>query len=296
MKKPTGKWYSSSVPLPTLQSPPSSPTQPSRQQQEQQQQQRTPPPPPPPPSMSRPAAHTWEELTARRPLPIHFILAPAQRSLASPSPLQPSSAPSSSSSKRPAPASQAGGAGSGSNSTLTPAWACHVPAYALSPYATSATTVYRLLDPEHREPFVSLGALAFACAGLSATEALVRYASLLARPTHASNAAERAAELRTAQQQQQQQQSHGATAGAGAGAGHYRSPSSSSSSGASLVDLSLAGLEPCTELWIPLAAARSIAHASSADGRALEQLALLLAWSNRHAWSLDEGEAGVIHK
>lgn len=57
-------------------------------------------------------------------------------------------------------------------------------------------------------------------------------------------------------------------------------------------DLTLAGLEPREALWAPLKVARRIAE----DLNLLQPLSLLLDWDNRHIWSLDEGEEGIMHK
>lgn len=57
-------------------------------------------------------------------------------------------------------------------------------------------------------------------------------------------------------------------------------------------DLTLAGLEPREALWVPLKLAREIAEQVGL----LEALGTLLDWDNRHIWSLDEGEAGLVHK
>lgn len=228
---------------------------------------------------------SWSDLSARRPLPIHFVLLPSRRT---PTPLKPTPK-----SKRSEPTTF--------HTHLTPAWACYVPSSFIhagagtedpdqpARYTTetddtvtaraSGVTIIRVLDPEFREPFISFGALCEAC-GETSTEGLIRFAKLLCRPvlpvpqTPATDAVSDSP---------------------------MTSPSSSpvsstiplsSSPGASIVEVSLAGLEPCTELWVPLAVARKVA----ATYGALEPLALLLSWNTRHAWSLDEGETGVIHK
>jgi len=271
------------------------------------------------PLSSRQLPKTWSDLSARRPLPIHFVLLPSKRSASSGSsvdgggsisasggsPLQEHSKKKSKKggTSNAVPSSSAKNASAFSN--LTPAWACHVPRGALPGAASllrqesgaigeiqsqistvasaslascgSSVTIWRILDPEHREPFVSFGALCEAC-GLSAMEGLVYFADILCRPVHrppSSSAGSTSAETTLPSPQ---------------------NPSlrglSPPPSGASLIDLSLAGLEPCAELWIPLPAARKVA----ASCGVLEQLALLLSWSTRHAWSLDEGDGGVIHK
>ncbi|CEH16017.1 hypothetical protein CBOM_05893 [Ceraceosorus bombacis] len=56
-------------------------------------------------------------------------------------------------------------------------------------------------------------------------------------------------------------------------------------------DMTLAGLEPWDEIWVPLATARRVAESLNI----LEPLASLLSWSTRHVWSLDEGSSGLVH-
>ncbi|KDN41859.1 hypothetical protein K437DRAFT_168922 [Tilletiaria anomala UBC 951] len=212
---------------------------------------------------------TWEDLSDRRPLPIHFVLLPSRRAWGS---------QGRANSK----------IGAQQQQLLTPAWACYIPARIDAAYSSApstphkegspdsrGTTIFRLLDPEFREPFVSFGALCQA-SGETVVEGLVKFADVLCQPVQSFAA-----------QQHYPAPRQNAASTSGASTPRVRRLSS----GASLLDLSLAGLEPCTELWIPLAAARRVA---STYGM-LEKLALLLGWNTRHAWSLDEGDAGVIH-
>jgi hypothetical protein len=57
-------------------------------------------------------------------------------------------------------------------------------------------------------------------------------------------------------------------------------------------DLTLAGLEPREGVWVPLKVARDVA----VELGLMEPLSTLLDWDNRHIWSLDEGEEGLVHK
>lgn len=104
----------------------------------------------------------------------------------------------------------------------------------------NGVVVIRILDPEHREPYVSLCSL-FAMAGLSPIAGLLRFGLQRDRLDY---------------------------------------------------DVTLAGLEPREALWASLKLASGIAKDLGLDG----PLALLLSWDLRHAWTLDEGDAGLTHK
>jgi hypothetical protein len=105
---------------------------------------------------------------------------------------------------------------------------------------TRGISVIRILDPEHRQPYISLDSI-FLLAGKSIPSGIL--------------------ELDLSRD-----------------AGDY--------------DLTLAGLEPREALWVPLKLAREIADQLGL----LNALSNLLDWDNRHIWSLDEGEAGLVHK
>lgn len=98
----------------------------------------------------------------------------------------------------------------------------------------------RILDPEHREPYVSVCSL-FAMAGLSLIEGLLRFGLQRDKLDY---------------------------------------------------DVTLAGLEPREAIWTSLQLARNVARDLSLES----PLALLLSWDLRHAWTLDEGDAGLTHK
>ncbi|KAN0066263.1 hypothetical protein ACQY0O_000357 [Thecaphora frezii] len=143
----------------------------------------------------------WTHLSNQRPVRLRFVLLPCRRST-----------------KALCPVLQA---------TLT------------SPDGGVAHTVTRILDPEHRQPYVSLGALLLA-SGRSVVSGLLEMGLRRER-------------------------------------GDY--------------ELHLAGVEPFDELWAPLPRAAAVARALGLQHR----LATLLDRRNGLAWSLDEGEAGVVH-
>ncbi|KAL8290531.1 hypothetical protein RQP46_002789 [Phenoliferia psychrophenolica] len=102
----------------------------------------------------------------------------------------------------------------------------------------AAVQVVRILDPEHREPFISLSRIFLACS-LSPLEGLVRFK--LRRPGY---------------------------------------------------DSSLGGLAPWNDIWVPLPEARRVAKELNVD----DELAALLEWETRSAWSVeDKEEGGLVH-
>lgn len=100
--------------------------------------------------------------------------------------------------------------------------------------------IIRILDPDHRQPYISLDSI-FILAGKSITLGILEF-------------------------------------GLDRNVGDY--------------DLTLAGLEPREALWVPLKVARRVAE----DVGLLEPLGTLLDWDNRHIWTLDEVDEGLIHK
>ncbi|GAA5862633.1 hypothetical protein JCM1840_002618 [Sporobolomyces johnsonii] len=101
-----------------------------------------------------------------------------------------------------------------------------------------AVEVLRILDPEHREPFVSLARIFLAC-GITPIEGLLRFE--LERPTY---------------------------------------------------DCTLGGIAPFFDLWVSLKVARDVAR----ELGVLDELAGLLEWETRRAWSVeDKEESGIVH-
>ncbi|PRQ71877.1 hypothetical protein AAT19DRAFT_9992 [Rhodotorula toruloides] len=102
----------------------------------------------------------------------------------------------------------------------------------------AAVEVLRILDPEHQEPFVSLGRLFLACSVTPLEGLLLFELDSLA------------------------------------------------------YDVALGGLAPVPDIWVPLKTAREVADSL---GR-LDELAALLDWQTRRAWSVeDKEEGGLVH-
>ncbi|TNY22421.1 hypothetical protein DMC30DRAFT_415089 [Rhodotorula diobovata] len=103
---------------------------------------------------------------------------------------------------------------------------------------TAVVEVLRLIDPEHREPFVSLGRIFLAC-GVTPAEGLLRFR--LDRLDYSTTLGE---------------------------------------------------LAPLLDLWVPLRTARRVA----AELSVLDELAALLEWPTRGAYSVeDKEEGGLVH-
>ncbi|KAI5477326.1 hypothetical protein MNV49_006468 [Pseudohyphozyma bogoriensis] len=104
--------------------------------------------------------------------------------------------------------------------------------------ARAGIEVYRIIDPEHQETFVSL-ARVFAALSISPLEGIIMFD--LKSPTY---------------------------------------------------DATLAGIAPFNDLWVPLKVAREVADALDV----LDELAGLLEWESRGAYSVeDKEEGGVVH-
>ncbi|GAA5820992.1 hypothetical protein JCM10212_006411 [Sporobolomyces blumeae] len=102
--------------------------------------------------------------------------------------------------------------------------------------STQTLSVWRILDPELREPFVSLGRL-FLASGLTPIEGLLRFE--VEKPTY---------------------------------------------------DCTLGGIAPFYDVWVPLETARAVAR----DLGRLDELAGLLDWDSRKAWTVDDKEEGSL--